>query len=159
MPPEAPVMRAVMIRLSFMWLSPPPREGTHGKKLFKCRRSSIHIRKGKCRGNIGNLFSRHFHIGIHKVIQGLPILLWTQHQVTAHAELHPVVIVCAKKIIAFLLMFPRFGYVDRNPSMGGFKEFGPAGVPGNLGGMFVRWERKTNLEARGDSLRTRHRHE
>src|ERR1700687_6120687 len=56
-------------------------------------------------------------------------------------------------------MLPRFRDVYGNPSMLRLKEIGPAVVSSDLRRVFVRRQRESNLKARRNSLRTRHRNE
>jgi hypothetical protein len=79
-----------------------------------------------------------------------------QAQIPSHAELHPVGVVRAKEIIAFVWMLPGFRNVHWNPSFSIDIEIGPAVISGDLAGMLVRRKRESDLEARWDALRARH---
>ena len=105
------------------------------------------------------LLAVHFHVRIDKVIQRLALLRRIQPQIAAHAELHAVHVVRAEEVVAFLRMLPRLGDVHRNPSFAVDVKIGPAVVAGDLGGMFVGRQRESDLEARGNALRPRHRDE
>src|SRR5580704_1954308 len=53
-------------------------------------------------------------------------------------------------------MFPGFGDVDGNPPVGRIEEIRPAVISGDVGGMFVGWQRETDFETRRNALRTGH---
>src|SRR5882672_3019519 len=66
---------------------------------------------------------------------------------------------CAEEVVMLLLMFPRFGDVDRNPAGGIDVELSPAVVPGDIRARLVGGQRESDLEACRNFLRTSHRHE
>jgi len=53
-------------------------------------------------------FAGDFHVGVDKVVERGTILSGIQGKIAAYRKLHPVRIVSAKEVIAFLLMLPRF---------------------------------------------------
>src|ERR1700730_10765419 len=97
-----------------------------------------------------------FHVGIHEIVERRAVLSRAQAQVASHAELHPVGVVRTEEIVAFFLVLPRLRDVDRDPSMLWFEEIGPAMIAGDLRRMFVRRQWKSNFEARGNALGSRH---
>src|SRR5580704_14503358 len=95
-------------------------------------------------------------VWINEVIQRWTVLLGGQCDIAAGRELHPIRVNAAEEIVFFLLRFPCLRNVDRNPA--GFVriELSQAVVTGDLSLVFVLRQRKTDVEAGGNPVRTQH---
>ena len=132
-------------------LSPP----ILGDLLRGCR-SRFYVGERKRQRHIGIFLAANLHVGIDEIIQRRSILRRAEAQVASHGELHPVGVVGSEEIVPLLLVLPRLRDVYRNPTMRRLEEIGPAVIAGDLGGVLVRRQGKSNFKARGNSLGARH---
>ena len=110
----------------------------------------------KAKRHVRKLLPIDFNIRINEIIQRLARLWRVQAQVAAHAELHPVHVMRAEKVVAPFRVLPGFGNVHGNPAFAVDIEIGPAMVPGDLAGASFGRQREPNFEASRNALRSRH---
>src|SRR5690242_788850 len=119
----------------------------------------VQVLESEARGNVCILLAPEFHIGIDKVVERVSILPWSQTDISSDAELNAIFIPMAEKEFSLFRVLPGFRDIHGHPSAVLGVEVGPAVIAGNLTGVLVGRKRKSDLKARGNTLRARHGYE